>query len=138
QSAFGPTFPTIARVREIGIPAYIDEQFNTPISGYPAYPYAASPTPPDCDYDPVNPQSPSMACFEEYYSNQKLKRVFFANALTQPDQLRQRVALALSQIWVVSDICCLYGMGDYQQLLMEHAFGNYRDIMRAVTLSPAM
>jgi uncharacterized protein (DUF1800 family) len=137
QSSFGPTFATIERVRQIGIPAFIDEQFSTPISGYPEYPYAAIIQPPDCMPEPANPKGPSHACWEENYSSRKMTRVFFTNALTQPDQLRQRVALALSQIWVVSDIS-LYGIADYQQLLMHHAFGNYRDIMEAVTLSPAM
>lgn len=138
QSSFGPTFAAIQRVRQLGMSAYIDEQFAMPISGYPEYPYVHNVVPPDCMYDPVDPHSASNACFEEYYSWQKMKRVFFTNALTKPDQLRQRVALALSQIWVVSDICCLYGMADYQQLLMQHAFGNYRDIMEAATLNPAM
>lgn len=138
QSAFGPTFASIARVRQIGISAYIDEQFNTPISGYPAYPYADASPPAGCFIDRDNPKSPGNACAYEYYVPDKLKRAFFTNALTQSDQLRQRVALALSQIWVAAGGGWLYGQGDYQQLLMQNAFGNYREIMKAVTLSPFM
>ena len=69
---------------------------------------------------------------------------FWRNAIAGPDQLRQRLAFALSELLVVS-----MGGGEvltdipeavayYQDLLIEHAFGNYRDILQAVTYSPAM
>lgn len=69
---------------------------------------------------------------------------FWRNAILANDQLRQRVAFALSEILVVSN-----GGGDvltdvpsavayYQDLLIEHAFGNYRELLEAVTYSPAM
>jgi len=69
---------------------------------------------------------------------------FWRNAITGQDQLRQRMAFALSELLVVSN-----GGGEeltdvpsavayFQDLLIEHAFGNYRDILEAVTYSPAM
>jgi len=69
---------------------------------------------------------------------------FWRNAILSKDQLRQRMAFALSEILVVSN-----GGGEvltdvpsavayYQDLLIEHAFGNYRDLLEAVTYSPAM
>ncbi|MEM8767585.1 MAG: DUF1800 family protein [Pseudomonadota bacterium] len=69
---------------------------------------------------------------------------FWRNAIAGPDQLRQRMAFALSQIFVVSN-----GVGDelsehpeavstFQDILIRGAFGNYRDLMEAVTYSPAM
>ena len=59
------------------------------------------------------------------------------------DQLRQRVAFALSQIFVISDLSdALFndarGIINYHDLLAEHAFGNYRDLLQAVTLNPMM
>jgi uncharacterized protein (DUF1800 family) len=65
---------------------------------------------------------------------------FFQNALNQTDQLRQRVAWALSQILVVSgtEIFQSYTMQSYQRILYDYAFGNYRDILYKVTLSPGM
>ena len=65
---------------------------------------------------------------------------FMHLALTGPDQLRQRVAWALHKIWVVSaiDIDNAGAIVTYQRLLMNGAFGNYRDLMRNVTLNPAM
>lgn len=69
--------------------------------------------------------------------------VFWRNAVGAPDQLRQRMAFALSQILVVSASSGELrdrpeGMVYYQDLLIEHALGNYRDLLEAVTYSPAM
>jgi uncharacterized protein (DUF1800 family) len=61
--------------------------------------------------------------------------------LYSPAQLRARVAFALSQIMVVSNISPeLNGpaMGSYIDLLNRKAFGNYRDLLGEVTLHPAM
>src|SRR5436190_2980046 len=61
-------------------------------------------------------------------------------ALTGPDQLRQRAAWALHKIWVVSavEVDSAPAILTYYRLLMSGAFGNYRDLMRDVTLNPAM
>ncbi len=63
-------------------------------------------------------------------------------ALTAPDQLRQRMAFALSQIFVISQFGALdsdhEGTTNYYDILLTHAFGNYRDLLREVTLSPMM
>ena len=65
---------------------------------------------------------------------------FLANAVTNPDQLRQKVAFALSQIFVTSFCTVIWNstMIPYEQMLMADAFTNYRQIMGDVTLSPAM
>ena len=65
---------------------------------------------------------------------------FMELALTGPDQLRQRVAWALHKIWVVSavEIPSASAIVTYHRLLLNGAFGNYRDLMRDVTLNPAM
>jgi len=69
---------------------------------------------------------------------------FWKNAMSASDQLRQRMAFALSQIFVVSSFGEneLYGIPKsiayYQDLMVKHAFGNYRDLLEAVTYSPAM
>jgi uncharacterized protein (DUF1800 family) len=57
-----------------------------------------------------------------------------------PDQLRQRVAFILSQIWVVSQVTVrpAYAFPPYWRIFRDNAFQNYRDIVKAVTLSPAM
>ena len=65
---------------------------------------------------------------------------FLANAVTNPDQLRQKVAFALSQIFVTSINTIIWNdsMIPYEQMLMADAFTNYRQIMGDVTLSPTM
>jgi len=63
-------------------------------------------------------------------------------AVTSPDQLRQRMAFALSQIMVVSDQSLLAsqpeGTAYYYDLLIKDALGNFRDLLDDVTLAPAM
>jgi len=67
---------------------------------------------------------------------------WFTHALWGEDQLRQRVAWALSQIFVVSDASILFefpfATAHFYDTLSRHAFGNYRDLLQAVTLHPAM
>lgn len=65
---------------------------------------------------------------------------FLTMAVSNPDQLRQRVAFALSQIWVTSLDKLIWNdnMTLYQDMLLNDAFTNYRQIMADVTLSPAM
>ncbi len=64
-------------------------------------------------------------------------------AVTAPDQLRQRVAFALSEIFVISDQNSTIsnaqeGASNYYDLLARDAFGNYRQLLEDVTLSPMM
>jgi len=57
------------------------------------------------------------------------------------DQLRQRMVFALSQIVVASDRSMggrPLTMAHYMDALSTHAFGNYRDLLKDVTYSPAM
>ncbi|MEO8682217.1 MAG: DUF1800 domain-containing protein, partial [Vicinamibacterales bacterium] len=65
---------------------------------------------------------------------------FMHLALTGPDQLRQRVAWALHKIWIVSavEVDSAPAIVTYYRTLLNGAFGNYRDLMREVTLNPAM
>ena len=72
-------------------------------------------------------------------SMQSTQQALFTNALNGQDQLRQRVALALSEIWVTSGFTIPpQGMAPYMRLLLQDAFSNYRTLMYDVTLSPAM
>lgn len=65
---------------------------------------------------------------------------FWDAAINGNDQLRQRTVFALSQIFVVSDgnMNEPLRMAHYMDALSSNAFGNYRDIMRDVTYTPAM
>lgn len=67
---------------------------------------------------------------------------WWQHSLTAPDQLRQRMAFALSQIVVISQKGVLDGDHEattlYYDMLLKNAFGNYRDLLEDVTLSPIM
>ncbi len=65
---------------------------------------------------------------------------FYAHAVQNSDQLRQRVAFALSQLIVASDleVHTTAGLAAFNQILLDGAFGNYRDMLKAVTLNPYM
>ncbi|TAF99646.1 MAG: DUF1800 family protein [Betaproteobacteria bacterium] len=77
----------------------------------------------------------------EGIDSKHMRESFWNQAILNKDQLRQRMAFALSQVLVVSSNG---GSGDarelagYYDMLTDNAFGNYRDILRKVALSPAM
>ncbi len=77
------------------------------------------------------------------YSQSNREAAWWKIAVTSPDQLRQRVAFALSEILVVSDQNGTLnqnpiGMANYYDLLVNGAFGNFRTLLENVTLSPVM
>lgn len=69
--------------------------------------------------------------------------IWWESAIWGKDQLRQKVAYALSQILVISNVSDVLfndsrGIANYHDLLASHAFGNYRDLLESVTLNPMM
>jgi len=134
HSSFGPTAESIAAVQRLGFTRYLDSQFSMPATGYHGYEYLTSNQSLGC------PTGSPTTCARDNYSVFPVQMQFFRNALTGPDQLRQRVAFALSQIFVVSgtEIRQPYGMAAYQNLLLNDAFGNFKQLLTDVTLSPVM
>jgi uncharacterized protein (DUF1800 family) len=134
QSTFGPTDALVAQVQAEGLQAWLNAQFAAPESEYPVFPYV----PGDGTIFCATSSDPN--CLRDNYSLFLLQNAFFVNALTKPDQLRQRVAFALSQIFVTSgvDISEAYAMARYQQMLLDNAFGNFETLLNQVTLSPVM
>ncbi len=140
QATFGPTEAEAQRVAAIGVGAWLDEQLAQPATPYPAYAYTPANRPDTCVDDRTQPVRPDSFCARDNYTLFPLQVQFFRNALTQPDQLRARMAFALSQIMVTSgvDNSRNYAMQRYQQIFLDRAFGNFYDLLLAVTLSPAM
>jgi uncharacterized protein (DUF1800 family) len=140
QSSFGATAQGVTHLQAVGFDAYLDEQFAAPATGYSGFSYVPHTAPTTCRYDAAAPSGPASRCARDNYSLFQVQRRFFQNALTGQDQLRQRVAFALSQIFVVSgvEIYEAYGMAAYQNMLLQGAFGNFRDLLNDVTLSPVM
>jgi uncharacterized protein (DUF1800 family) len=121
QATWGPTPVEIQYLQQKGITKWLNEQFLMPPSDLPDQPLLDTNGRTNTDFTP-------------------LQRAFFENAVNGRDQLRQRVAFALSEIWVVSAVTVrpAYAYAPYYRLFIQNAFGNYRDIIKAVTLSPAM
>ena len=140
QSTFGPTTAMLGYVQNKGVAAFIEEQFAAPPSGYGGFPYYPQSPAANCVSDGSNPPSASSLCFRDNYSLYQVQLRLFQNAMTSPDQLRQRVAWALSQILVTSgvEVTMAYAMANYQQIMVDNAFGNFRDILYQATLSPMM
>jgi uncharacterized protein (DUF1800 family) len=140
QASFGPTESEIARVVSMGAAAWVDSQLALPAAQYPAYAWMPANRPDSCVDDRTQPVRPDSFCARDNYTLFPLQLQFFRNALTGPDQLRQRVAFALSQVMVTSgvDNSRNYAMRAYQQVFLDRAFGNFLDLLSAVTLSPVM
>jgi len=121
QATWGPTPADIVKVQTMGINDWLSWQFSLNTSDLPDQPILGTDGNPNRDLTPV-------------------QSAFFQNAVTGQDQLRQRVAFALSEIWVVSAVQTnyAYAFPPYWRIFRDNAFGNYRDIVKAVTLSPAM
>jgi uncharacterized protein (DUF1800 family) len=115
QSTFGPDPALVTQLQSSGLQAFLTAQYGLPVSPYP---------------DPVSGEKGLGA----------VQQRFFVQILFAPDQLRQRVAFALSQIFVVGGdkVNDPTGYTNYLRLLDTDAFSNYRQIMNDVTLSPAM
>ena len=135
QATFGPNDALRAHVKSVGVGGYLYEQYAAPGSAYPAFPYA-----PAGQQATFCAGSPDPYCGRDNYTLFLLQNEFFKNALAGSDQLRQRVAFALSQIMVTSglDINVAYGMARYQQIFLDNAFGNFEDLLVRVTLSSVM
>ncbi len=134
QATFGPTAASVAELMQLGQQAWLQKQFATGGSGYYSVAYV------DPDSNKGCPTGSLDTCRRDNYSLFPIQVEFFSNAINQPDQLRQRTALALSEILVVSGntITLPYAMAAYQRIFLERAFGNFRDVLKDVTLSPAM
>jgi uncharacterized protein (DUF1800 family) len=122
QATWGPTPASIAELESLGFTSWLNQQFASNVSNLPDQPLLTSTGTTNQNAAPV-------------------QAVFFQNAITGPDQLRQRMAFILSQIWVVSQqsgIGNAYAYPPYWRVFRDNAFGNYRDLIQAVTLNPAM
>ncbi len=113
QTSFGPNDALLAQIQQLGLNAYLAHQFALP----------ATPIP--------EPADNSMNTLQQWQ---------LATFTTAPDQLRQRAIYALSQIIVVSANKNIYpdAMLQWMNVLSDHAFGNYRDLLRDVTKSSSM
>ena len=123
QASLGPTYEEILSAQGLSAEEWIDSQMQLPITYHVDY----LENYPNRDYP------------------RQINRVdaWWKGSINAPDQLRQRVAYAMSQIFVVSDFNNSLanepkGMVSYYDMLLENAFGNYRDILETISRSPIM
>lgn len=136
RATFGEDHDGITAIAELGDDAWLETQFELPVTLH----------------SPVVSDLLDREATGEFEilrgENDNLQALFgrmawWHTTLSAPDQLRQRMAYALSQIFVVSDgvdilLLYPYATADYYDMLLEHAFGNFRDLLLDVTLHPAM
>jgi len=129
-TTFGADYATIDAVARDGNAAWLDRQFALPPSTHlPIVVRYLN----QYGFD-IN-ANPPPGTFRRF--------AWWEQTLTAPDQLRQRVAYALTQIFVVSDnVDAIFidptALSSYYDMLLANAFGNFRDLLRAVTLHPVM
>jgi uncharacterized protein (DUF1800 family) len=129
QATFGPTTADIGALESMGYSAWIASQMALPETSHRAA----------TDADAA--KFPPTGKFSVSQGNRQA--AWWLISLTAPDQLRQRVAFALSEIFVTSDVASQLanqadGLANYYDLLANDAFGNFRTLLQDVTLSPAM
>ncbi len=125
QATFGASPADVAYVKANGYAAWLDYQYT--LSPSRLVPEVLA----NVNSDPTN-LYPSTLTFNAWWRK----------SITAPDQLRQRVAFALSEIMVVSDVGPLNNNGralaSFYDALLDSSFLNFRDILKSVTLTPAM
>jgi uncharacterized protein (DUF1800 family) len=114
QASFGPDMENLNQVQETGFDAYLQNQFVSTVTPYP------TPRPND--------------------NVSNVQQSFFLNAIAGGDQLRERAAMALNELWVVGADTTNDPLGytNYLRTLDNDALTNYLSIMNDVTLTPAM
>lgn len=129
QASFGPSsVAQIAALQTQGREAWLIDQLARPVFSHSAY---------------LESQRgrDNKAGETKTVSEEMSYEAFWQHWLLGEDQLRGRVAWALVQIFVISNIAPdirPVAMSSYMDVLTRNAFGNYRDLLRDVTLHPAM
>jgi uncharacterized protein (DUF1800 family) len=131
QSQFSASDAEIAEVQRLGYATWLDQQFRAPQG--------------QTGWDWLNARGYGAIAndtryFDHFYPGDYM---VWNQLMTAPDAVRKRVALALSEYFVVSltglDVAWRsHLMAHYWDTLAAHAFGNFRDLLEAVTLHPAM
>lgn len=126
QAAFGASPADLAYVKANGYAAWISAQRALPASHITPY------------FTYLGSFATSIPTSANYLPN-----AWWQTSITAPDQLRQRVAFALSELFVVSSKNSTFGtaaqsLTSYYDMLADNTFGNFRDVLKTVTLHPAM
>jgi len=124
QATLGANWEEIQRTAGLGYEAWLAEQYARPIGR-------------------IQPALDAALLQGVEVEPEHRRWSWWQQVIHGPDPLRQRVALALSEIFVVSDNLSTLdedplALANYYDLLLTHAFGNYRDLLLDVSLHPVM
>ncbi len=124
QATFGPDDFEVAYLGQAGFELWLERQRELPPSLHA-------------------PKLAALAAVGLPVYQQHREQLWWKLAIEAPDQLRQRMAFALSQILVISaENSSLFddplGCARYYDLLVAGAFGNYRDLLGQIALAPQM
>ena len=128
QSTMGPSSADIDHLATMQYAAWLDEQFAKPQTLHRAY---------------INQATADAVALGQQISEVNFFDSWWSQALGADDQLRQRAAFALSEIFVISFSNSTLqaqprGVASYYDMLGEKAFGNFRDLIEGVTYHPMM
>lgn len=129
QAQFSATPADLVSVRKVGFEGWLNQQFNAPFS--------------EGGYDWMVSSGNTDPFKGEFFYPQYADFMIWKQLISSPDQMRMRMALALSEMFVVSTsaLDAFWPgsfMGAYWDVLTKNAFGNFRDLLEDVTLNPAM
>ena len=122
QATYGPTYGEITALTNSSYEAWIDRQLSLPAT----------------DHMNTGIRLGFFTRNRQVSTSAKRHAVWNRIAMDAPDQLRQRMAFALSQIFVINDQGHHTAATNYYDLLVDNAFVNYRELLEKVTLSGAM
>lgn len=130
QATYGPTEASINALRQGSIAGWIEAQFAMPRdpASHRAY---------------MDRRAADLQAVMQSLGQAQFRESYWAQALSGNDQLRQRAAFALSQVFVISYVDGTLsgqprGVASYYDMLADKAFGNYRDLLESVSLHPMM
>lgn len=132
QASFGATPALVARIKELGVDGWLNEQFATTGSTYADIAAGAVRR----DFCTAG----DTICTRRHFTRTAPAMRFYADAIGAPDQLRQRVAFALGQMIVASEqeVNSAAGIAAFNQIFLDNAFGNFRDVLQRATMSGYM
>jgi len=142
QATFGGSEADVNNLSTIGYTAWFAQQFAIPNTLHE--PYAEREiilnTQPACA---ATDATCNQKLFLQTFGDEYYEQPFWMTALTGKDELRKRVQFALSELFVISGQDAVLGqmprgMASYYDMLGNDAFGNFRQVLEDVTLSPEM
>lgn len=138
QATLGADLETIELVANQGIEAWIDDQMTVPQSQ--TLDRLNEVFAEVIEWYLVNGGNPDEVSTRPYWTI--FNYTWWENHMKNEDLLRQKVALALSEIFVISIESNLadagFGLADYYDILLKYSFGNFEDMLREISLHPCM